>query len=266
MVTCPVYGKEAELSRRLEEVKSMPKVFKTTGLIGALITILSVSVWAAFPKPVGYVNDFAQVIDRESAAKITELATGLREDQGVELAIVTIQSSRPLTPKGYATELFNDWGIGGPEDSGLLILLVTDEREIQVEVGYGLEGVLPDGKVGAILDEAVIPYFSKGEYGKGLLGGTKAFRAVLADEDYETKERDDEFLASFVIFMIIVVAIYLSYRRGSKGPGGTVFRTGPVYPGTIRPRRSSGGPKRGGGGFGGFGGGRSGGGGAGRKF
>ena len=242
----------------------MSRVLKTTGLIALLLIVISVGCWAALPKPVGFVNDFAGVIDGESASQIAELATSLRENQGVELAVVTVQSARPTTPKDYATQLFNEWGIGGPEDSGLLILLVTGEREIQVEVGYGLEGVLPDGKVGSILDRTVIPYFTKGQYGKGLLEGAKAFKAELADESYDTQEGDDEFLASFVIFLIIVVGIYISYRKGPKGPRGTVFRTGPVYPGTVRPPRSSGGPR--GGGFGGFGGGRSGGGGAGRKF
>ncbi|NMB25082.1 MAG: TPM domain-containing protein [Firmicutes bacterium] len=244
----------------------MQKISKTVALTALILIVLSVGSYASFPQPRGFVNDFAGVIDRESASRIMELANSLKEQQGVELAVVTIRTAEPTTVKDYATSLFNEWGIGGPEDSGLLMLLAIEEREIQVEVGYGLEGVLPDGKVGGILDKAVIPHFAKGEYGKGFLEGAKAFQGELSGESYAKKESDGEFMASLIIFLIIAVVVYLSARKGPqvpKGPRGTVFRSGPVYPGTIRPPRSSGGPRGGGGGFGG---GRSGGGGAGRKF
>jgi uncharacterized protein len=252
------------------EVVSMPKVLKAGGWLLMLLLVVSVSCLAAFPKPVGFVNDFAQVINRSYSIEMDSVAKALQDSRGVEMAIVTINSSEPITPKEYATQLFNEWGIGGPEDSGLLILLAMEEREIQVEVGYGLEGVLPDGKVGGILDEAVIPYFAKGDYGRGLLEGARAFKAELAEESYARRKEDNSGLWGFVIFLVIVAIIYLSKARtpagptgpsGPVGPGGTVSRPRPVY----RPPVSRG-PRGGSGGFGGFGGGRSGGGGAGRKF
>ncbi|MGI6036289.1 MAG: TPM domain-containing protein [Limnochordia bacterium] len=238
----------------------MQKGFKK-GLVTVMLLLLAaVSCFAALPRPVGYVNDFANVISGDHRRQMEDAAIALRDDQGVELAVVTIRSSSPLTPKDYATQLFNEWGIGGPKDSGLLILLSVDDREIQVEVGYGLEGVLPDGKVGAILDQAVVPHLAKGEYGRGLLAGAKVFKAELAGEHYELDTRDNEWPIAFIIFILIAVIVsYLSRRKGPKGPGGTVRRPRPV-PVPRSPHRPSGG------GFGGFGGGRSGGGGAGRKF
>ena len=238
----------------------MQKGFKKGLLIIMLLLLATVSCFAALPRPVGYVNDFANVISGDHRRQMEDVAIALRDDQGVELAVVTIRSAAPLTPKDYATQLFNEWGIGGPEDSGLLILLSVDDREIQVEVGYGLEGVLPDGKVGAILDQAVVPHLAKGEYGRGLLAGAKVFKAELAGEHYELDTRDNEWPIAFIIFILIAVIVtYLSRRKGPKGPGGTVRRPRPV-PVPRSPHRPSGG------GFGGFGGGRSGGGGAGRKF
>ncbi|NMB11079.1 MAG: TPM domain-containing protein [Firmicutes bacterium] len=249
----------------------MPKVLRTGVWLCVLFVLVSSVSLAALPKPVGFVNDFAQIIQRDHKTEIEGVAKALQENQGAEIAVVTIASAEPLTPKEYATQLFNEWGIGGPEDSGLLILLAMEEREIQVEVGYGLEGVLPDGKVGAILDQAVIPYFAKGDYGRGLLEGTRAFKAELADESYQRKQEDNSGLWGFVIFLIIVAIIYLTRRRspigpngpvGPIGPGGTIPRSRPRHVPVTRP-----GPRGGsGGGFGGFGGGRSGGGGAGRKF
>lgn len=246
----------------------MRKLLRTGGWIWVLLVVATVSCLAALPKPEGFVNDFAHIINREYRTEIEDVARALQENQGVELAVVTIDTAKPSTPKQYATELFNEWGIGGPEDSGLLILLATEDREIQVEVGYGLEGVLPDGKVGGILDEAVMPYLAKGDYGRGLVEGARAFKAELADEHYARGKSHNPDLWGFIIFLVIVAIIYSSQRRsptgppGPVGPGGTVRRTTPrrIPPSTPR------GPRGGSGGFGGFGGGRSGGGGAGRKF
>lgn len=245
----------------------MPKVLKAGIWLCMLLVLASSTSLAALPKPVGFVNDFARIIQRDHRIEIEDVAKALQENQGVEIAVVTIDTAEPLTPKQYATQLFNEWGIGGPEDSGLLILLAMEEREIQVEVGYGLEGVLPDGKVGAILDQAVIPYFARGDYGRGLLEGSRAFMAELTDESYQRSKEDHSGLWGFIIFLVIVAIIYLAQRRspiepiGPVGPGRVIPRSRPRHvPGT---RRS---PRGGGGGFGGFGGGRSGGGGSGRKF
>ncbi|NLY29154.1 MAG: TPM domain-containing protein [Firmicutes bacterium] len=238
----------------------------------AVSLLAASSCFAALPRPVGFVNDFAQVIDQRTRMELNGIAEKLRDNQGIEVAVVTVATTQPETPKQYATKLFNEWGIGGSEDSGLLILLSVEDREIQVEVGYGLEGVLPDGKVGSILDDAVIPYFIEGDYGKGLLEGTKAFAQALSGESYSRKSSRNPDLTGFIIFIFIAAFITLSARRspsgpgpgGPLGPGGTMRRPRPPHihpmPPTFR------GPRGGGGGFGGFGGGRSGGGGAGRKF
>lgn len=229
-----------------------------------------------FPAPQGYVNDFARVLDQRSRAEIQVVAEMLKEEQGIELAVVTLQSTAPYDPTQYRTLLFEAWGVGGPEDSGLLILLSLDEGAIEVETGYGLEGVLPDGKIGAYLDNAVERYFVKGQFGPGLSYLSQAFKAELAGEEFEkAKSRAEDsigdWLISFGIFILIVVLL----RRarfyppgGGMGGGGTGHRRRTVFVPTMRVPRSRGGFGGGsrGGGFGGFGGGRSGGGGAGRRF
>ncbi len=243
-------------------------------LLCVLVLLLTASIaFAALPKPVGFVNDFAQVIDRRTQEELNAISEKLKDNQGIEVAVVTVVSTQPETPKQYATKLFNEWGIGGPEDSGLLILLAVEDREIQVEVGYGLEGVLPDGKVGGILDDFVIPHFVKGDYSKGLLEGTKAFAQALAGESYTTAASRNPDLVGFIIFIIIAILVTWLARRSPSGPGptgplgprGTVHRSPYPHPTPPMPPIFRG-PKGGRGGFGGFGGGRSGGGGAGRKF
>jgi len=237
------------------------------------------------PKPIGYVNDFADVLSSDGKAEITAIAQSLAENQGVELAVVTVRNTEPDTAKMFATNLFNEWGIGGPEDSGLLILMVTEAREIEVETGYGLEGTLPDGKVGAILDQFVIPHLARNDYDTGLVEAAKAYQAELLGESFrlETKdEKESEFdRTALIIFLVLIVIIMAQSRkkppnqpRGGSGSTGGKSPEVIVYPTRIPINTPKiGGGKLGGGGssgrsggFGGFSGGRSGGGGAGRKF
>ncbi|NLJ81153.1 MAG: TPM domain-containing protein [Firmicutes bacterium] len=231
-----------------------------------LVLVFSLGAWAApvkYPSALGFVNDFAQVMDQRSAAEIQLVAEKLRKEQGIELAVVTIDSTSPLDPKEYITGLFNTWGVGGQEDSGLVILLAVKEGAIEVEPGYGLEGALPDGKIGAIIDQEGLPYFTNKQYGEGLANLSRAYAAVLAGEEFELKSEKPEsegWLTAFVIFVIIAVLLRRTRRYppgGSTGGGGG---RGPI----IIPRSTG---RIGGGGIsGGFGGGRSGGGGAGRRF
>lgn len=249
---------------------------KHAGLVLALVIILSLgqlAVAQSFPDPQGYVSDFARVLNQSSRAQIEVIADQLKKDQGIELAVVTMQSTAPYDPTEYRTRLFEAWGIGGPEDSGLLILLSLDEGAIEVETGYGLEGVLPDGKVGAYLDQAVENYLSKGQFGPGLSYLAQAFQAELAGEEFEqAKEKSDsggDWLIAFGIFIILSILMRRGrhFPPGGPGSGGSGRRYRPVIVPTMRVPTSRGGfGGRGGGGFGGFGGGRSGGGGAGRRF
>lgn len=241
-----------------------------------LILIVGQTVSAQeFPVPIGYVNDFAQVLDQRSRAQIQVVAEQLKEEQGIELAVVTLQSTAPYDPTEYRTLLFEAWGIGGPEDSGLLILLSLDEGAIEVETGYGLEAILPDGKVGAYLDIAVEEYFVNRQFGPGLSYLAQAFKAELAGEEFAKAEKQsDESLGdwfiSFGIFILIVILLRRArfYPPGGGMGGGSGRRGRTVIVPTVRVPRSRGGFGGGsrGGGFGGFGGGRSGGGGASRRF
>jgi len=126
------------------------------------LCILSSALAQEFPKPAGFVNDFAKVIDSATRGKLEELAKDLESKTSAEMAIVTIQTSAPLDPKMYAVKLFEKWGIGKKgKDNGVLMLAAMKERRVEIEVGYGLEGTLTDQFCGQVLDEFVIPYFKE---------------------------------------------------------------------------------------------------------
>lgn len=246
----------------------------TIALVVVILSFGSLAFAANFPAPRGFINDFANVLDQRSRSELQLIAEKLQKEQGIELAVVTLANTKPLEPKEYITGLFNSWGVGGPEDSGLMILLSIAEGAIEVEPGYGLEGTLPDGLVGAVIDQEGIPHFKNRDYSKGLVNMTRAYANILAGEKFEIKKESagTGWLTSFIIFMLIVIML----RRGrNTPPGGTgggsggTRRSRPIIIATPPPRMPRGGGFGGGGSRpsgGSFGGGRSGGGGAGRRF
>jgi len=128
----------------------------------------------------GWVTDHANVVDSGTEAQINNTVDALQAAAGAEIAVVTVEDTSGEDTKAFATELFNLWGIGkAGEDSGVLVLLNMGERRIEIETGYGAEGVLTDAQVGRILDQSVIPAFKRGQFGAGLAAGVDAMAAKL---------------------------------------------------------------------------------------
>ena len=140
-----------------------------------------------------YVNDLAQVLSTKTKAYILEQSIKLDELSGAQLVVVTIDSTNGLPLEEYALDILRGWGIGSKDkNNGVLILLAVEDRKSRIEVGYGLEGALPDGKTGWIQDEFMIPYFSTGDYSTGILEGYKAILLEIYNEyDIEPQGLED---------------------------------------------------------------------------
>ena len=107
-------------------------------------------------KPTGYVNDFAHVLDQNTIAQIDEICRQIDEKAHAQIAVVTIHSLDGEEIESYAVDLFHQWGVGNKStDRGVLILYAINDHRARIEVGYGLEPILPDGKVGAFQREAI---------------------------------------------------------------------------------------------------------------
>lgn len=142
----------------------------------------------------GWVVDMAGVLNAQQKAEINALISELERETGAEIAVVIIRKTQGATPKEYATELFNKWGVGKRElDNGVLMLVALQDRRVEIETDYGMESVLPDGLVGAILDEAVIPEFRRGKYAQGILAGVERIAQEIRHAQqtgaYETPTR-----------------------------------------------------------------------------
>ena len=143
-----------------------------------LAILVSAAAAQTFPKPVGRVNDFAGVLDPAAEQELDTLLATLENDTTSEIAVVTVDSLDQIPVEEYAHRLFNEWGIGQRgKDNGVLILVAPSVREMRIEVGYGLEGVLPDGLAGQIIREQFVSAFREGNDQSGIVAGVRVRRS-----------------------------------------------------------------------------------------
>jgi len=252
----------------------------------------------ALPSPAGPVTDLVGVLDQETRQRLTQFLDQVRDRTGAEIAVLTVASTAPDTIEEYSIAIFDRWKIGQRgKDDGLLFLVAVQDRRMWITTGYGLEGILPDGKVGEIRDRAILPFFRAGRYGEGIVRGTEALAAViLAQAGGATTEPPARvssrkraaqlrspwtgtLLAIFVLLILFSVAASAADRRAALRGRAVPSRRSRRIPWWIGGGLGGGyggwsggssggwsGGGFGGGGFGGFGGGGSGGGGAGGSW
>ena len=132
--------------------------------------------------PTGYVNDFAHVLDPATTAQIDDICRQIDAKAHAQIALVTINSLDGSDIETYAVDLFKRWGIGGKStDRGVLILYAIQDHRARVEVGYGLEPILPDGKVGGFQREA-IPLVQSDNYNQALVLVASRIAEVIAKD------------------------------------------------------------------------------------
>ena len=122
-----------------------------------------------------WVSDNAGALRADTIATLNRALGAAEREHGIEVVVVVIRSLDGSSVEDVAEKLFKLWGIGKKgRDNGLLFLWSTGDRKVRVEVGYGLEGILPDGKAGSILDAYVIPQFKAGQFDAGVIAGVNA--------------------------------------------------------------------------------------------
>jgi uncharacterized protein len=168
------------------------------------------------------VNDFAHVLDQSSITRMDDLCRQIDEKAHAKIAVVTIHSTDGSDIESYAVALFQQWGLGTKSTNrGILILYAIDDHRDRIEVGYGLEPILPDAKTGDFAREAV-PLMRAGQYGQALLLVTSRVAKVIADDAgvqltnlqaeapaARDNQRGGGMSAGGVILLIIVILIIL---------------------------------------------------------
>lgn len=246
----------------------------------ALVAIMLIApVWAAFqvPRHEGYVTDQAHVLSPETEQQLTQVAKELDEKTSAQIAVLTVNTLNGTPVEQAALETARAWGVGAQKkNTGLLILVAVQDRQLRTEIGYGLEGMITDGTSGQIQDTYMVPAFRANDYDRGIRNGTLAYAQTIAHA-YEVpltsisqetatalaeeKEAGPEatpyldamvFLFILFFFGLMILNLWLRSRFGGGRGGG--------YYGGF------GGGGFDGGSFGGFGGGSFGGGGSSRSW
>ncbi len=185
-----------------------------------------------FPTPQGYVNDFAGILSPETKQTLEQELIKLDQESSIEIAIVTVKSLEETTIEDYAVRLFEDWKIGKKgKDNGVLLLIAPEERELRIEVGYGLEPILTDSKAGRIIRNIITPEFKKEDYDVGVVNGLMAIVKVVKAEDVDLGEESSlkakslggSFWVLFVIGSIFLLYISAFLARSKRfWPGGVI--------------------------------------------
>ncbi|MEO6463687.1 MAG: TPM domain-containing protein, partial [Candidatus Eisenbacteria bacterium] len=219
------------------------------------------------------VTDDAGILKAREQARLERYLAKVEKALGVQMAVVTVETTRPQSIEEFAVRQFEQWGIGGARsDEGLLVVVAVADRKVRFEVGYGLEGVLPDGRVGGIIRSILTPAFREGSYGAGLLAGLVEAARFIAEEKGlppplpdegdapppAPRERFPVWLIFVGLFIVLQVIAAIS-RGGGGGRGGRRRRRNSGLDSIFWSTGGFGGGSSGGG-FGGFGGGASGGG------
>ena len=208
--------------------------------LALLITVVSAQAQGTLPKPGGRVSDFANVIDAATEADLDRRLDQLERQTSSEVAVVTITSLNGVPVEDYALQLFKEWGIGQAKtDNGVLVLVAPNEREMRIEVGYGLEGILPDGLAGQIIRENFIPRFRDDDYNGGIRDGVARVievvekQQVLSAEELakfnDTSNADAPvwiiipFMGLFVAIGFLMVGIGLRTKTGFPLLFGSFF-------------------------------------------
>lgn len=231
------------------------------------------------PAPTNYVNDFAGVLSPGTLASLNALCAQVDLQAHAQLAVVTVKNLDGEPIENFATALEDKWKVGKKgTDRGLLLILATDDRKYRIEVGYGLEGILPDGRVGDI-GRQMVPYLRQNDYDGAVTMAVRQIAGVIAADagvtlntglrpGYAPAQQPKPLSLGEVLVLgvILLLVIFFLARVGGSGllgfligmflGGGGGGRGGGGYGG------GGGFGGGGGGGFGGFGGGSSGGGGA----
>ena len=263
-----------------------------------LAVVLVVIVWAslasvpyASAEPIASlqrtdcVDDFAGVLTTATSTQLKEMCRQVLDKAQASVVVVTVKSTDGEDIFNYAVDLYQKWGIGQKgKDRGVLVILAVQDRKYYINVGYGLEGILPDGKVGGFGREAV-PYLKNNDYNGAVSLLTSRIIDVIAKDagvqittsqprriepitspTPQEKQLSPGAIVAIIVVIIIVLAVrplrqllFYMFLFGGGGGGGS-YRGGGGWSG------GGFGGGGGGGGFGGFGGGSTGGGGAGGSW
>lgn len=260
----------------------MKTLFNLLLIIAFNFSVLSQNCIPKAPNPPRLVNDYANILSPSQEAFIENSLVNFNDTTSTQIAVVTTTNLCELEASEFAFELGEKWKVGGKHDNGIVVLIKPKignaKGHAYIEVGYGLEGAVPDITATRIVNLEMIPFFKKQNYYDGIKQGVIVLMELTAGEysaeDYANKDGRGAFPIVFVLFIIFLLVFKtLTNARRYSNTNNTGLLAALMLLNSGRSRHqghfnnfTSGGGSFGGGGFGGFGGGSFGGGGGGGSW
>ena len=183
--------------------------------IAFLVFLLSVNIGFSqeIPTLEKYVNDFANVLSASDENRINTLCSEIEKNWTIEIAVLTVDTTEPMSIEEYGVKTFEKNGIGKKDvDNGLLIIAAIQDREWRFEVGYGLEPIINDAKAGRIGRTYLTPYFREEKYGDGLYYAVDAVGKVIqggGDDSFISEGIDTGVIIPIIILIVVFIPIIL---------------------------------------------------------
>lgn len=216
-------------------------------------------------RPEARVNDYAGVLSAAERAALEQQLAEFEQSTSNQIVVVTFASLESEDVDDYVVRLFKAWNLGqAGRDNGVLLAVFMAEKRVRIEVGYGLEGVVPDAMAGRIIRNELAPEFREGRPGAGIVRAVTALMAASKGEytglDRPRGQGEPGIPIGLIVFVVFLLIVFAS--RANRGYDVVTYP--PLPPGSLPRRRASRHPDRGD--WGGFGGGFGGGGGGGGGF
>jgi uncharacterized protein len=204
----------------------MKSLFKNYPFLAIVFLIFAIpqqafsQVFPEKPSSLKLVNDFAKIYSAQESNLLEEKLIAYNNKTSTQIAVVAIASLGGYPIDDYAIKLANKWQIGQKgKDNGLLILIAKEDRKVFVASGYGMEGVLNDGKIGTIIRTKMIPHFKNGNYYAATNDGVDAMIAAAGSEyandktNHNVKDRDRQFFAEVIIYLaLFFILIFIAFN------------------------------------------------------
>lgn len=160
-----------------------------------------------------WVNDLAGVMDVDTAESLDSRLEDLNRNKGAQLGILIVPSTNNESIESFAERVFRQWGLGRKNiDDGVLLIIAVDDKQMRIEVGYGLEGAIPDITAGRIISDIIAPYFQQDNYTAGVLAGADALITLINGEelpltDSSSEEFDEGDIVALLLFSAVSLAV-----------------------------------------------------------
>jgi len=197
-----------------------------------MLLLLAVSAFAraeqTIPEFKSYVTDLTQTLTAEQKQSLEQLLTQLQQSKGSQLAVLIVPTTQPETIEQYSIRVAEKWKLGRKGvDDGVLLLIAKQDRKLRIEVGYGLEGAIPDAIAKRVISETITPYFKQGRFYQGILAGVKQIIALIngeplpspADNSNAKKQPGIQDLFFFLFFLLFFAPVFKSMFGRLLGAG-----------------------------------------------